>query len=993
MAAVDDEDQWPMDEDLDDEELLAAWDAVDRHSARVLRDSVSDILAEPAPEPDIERTGLVRAEWLAAVAATISPDDLPEDEAALEAESAVAALEHTDWFGLVTWLVVQGIGTELDPHGVIAHLDISDDDASVVVQAVFVLLPKWRGLGVLDGDDRLTPLGRWGLPRALHIAWVGEDPEGYVDPVDPQLSETDAQAVLGVLAERPMTLDELRVGAAKQGVFVDEEVLRRSIIWRDEVFQCEDGTLMHLPTMVDGAVLTHRLTSAELDIEVLRGDLDIDLWTLMALDGLPLATGGVAKSRFRREEKPLPPDTSIGLVGPEGWLQGYLAGDLLGLRYVDGALALEKLDQPPVDGERVRTVTDAAWRAAQMDAEHGDPLVPGASGADVVMAALVERPTLLADPLQPLSEIVASTELEVVNGYVGLPGTRWEAEPAYLTESELPAYRRWRAVTNAFLSSEEIPDDQTLRELGTDVAVVLDYVAPEISDHPELDPLLERWERVASGRASAVPLFLRSRAAEARGDVAGWQALLQKAVEADPNLPGAAEDLGFLRSVAGDARAAVRLYEVAGLDDDWHELRLLRPLLAVPAAEVGRNQPCPCGSGKKYKVCHGRTARHPLGDRSLALWGKLETFAQRALWRGTLLQWARLFSGEEAEHPETVRYAMGDSFVHGTAIVEGGLLENFLRLLGDLVPDDERTLLERWAETPLRVMEVQTVTAMRGLTVRDLVTDEVLEIRDRRMTTQIRSMDLVLGRPLDDGDGNLRFFHDPLSIARMRRGPLLRLLRDGAPVEHVITHLFDRKPPTLQNTDGHELLECSSRHRLDQPDETWAALGAQHDVDGDRVVVHAPARSGGGRTVRGTYTRKGDEVVIETNSIERLRELQRMLLEVEPRAQLVSESTRPMEAPQDLRSPGVPGSAAGDMEVTPEVLEQIIHSQEDDWLSHPVPALGGSTPREAAANPSLRPELVALLDDFEWADREAPPGALTMDISRLRSELGLDPNR
>jgi preprotein translocase subunit SecA len=22
--------------------------------------------------------------------------------------------------------------------------------------------------------------------------------------------------------------------------------------------------------------------------------------------------------------------------------------------------------------------------------------------------------------------------------------------------------------------------------------------------------------------------------------------------------------------------------------------------------KVGRNDPCPCGSGKKYKICHGR---------------------------------------------------------------------------------------------------------------------------------------------------------------------------------------------------------------------------------------------------------------------------------------------------------------------------------------------------------------------------------------------------
>jgi len=32
-----------------------------------------------------------------------------------------------------------------------------------------------------------------------------------------------------------------------------------------------------------------------------------------------------------------------------------------------------------------------------------------------------------------------------------------------------------------------------------------------------------------------------------------------------------------------------------------------RPRPFVRAAEkVGRNDPCPCGSGKKYKHCHGR---------------------------------------------------------------------------------------------------------------------------------------------------------------------------------------------------------------------------------------------------------------------------------------------------------------------------------------------------------------------------------------------------
>jgi preprotein translocase subunit SecA len=30
------------------------------------------------------------------------------------------------------------------------------------------------------------------------------------------------------------------------------------------------------------------------------------------------------------------------------------------------------------------------------------------------------------------------------------------------------------------------------------------------------------------------------------------------------------------------------------------------PIVAAP--KVGRNDPCPCGSGKKYKNCHGREA-------------------------------------------------------------------------------------------------------------------------------------------------------------------------------------------------------------------------------------------------------------------------------------------------------------------------------------------------------------------------------------------------
>jgi hypothetical protein len=59
-----------------------------------------------------------------------------------------------------------------------------------------------------------------------------------------------------------------------------------------------------------------------------------------------------------------------------------------------------------------------------------------------------------------------------------------------------------------------------------------------------------------------------------------------------------------------DARAAQRALagdtedpDEAGMDDfDFPDYDLLEPYIR-PAPKIGRNDPCPCGSGKKYKKC------------------------------------------------------------------------------------------------------------------------------------------------------------------------------------------------------------------------------------------------------------------------------------------------------------------------------------------------------------------------------------------------------
>ncbi|MBN1887970.1 MAG: SEC-C domain-containing protein [Thermoflexales bacterium] len=43
-----------------------------------------------------------------------------------------------------------------------------------------------------------------------------------------------------------------------------------------------------------------------------------------------------------------------------------------------------------------------------------------------------------------------------------------------------------------------------------------------------------------------------------------------------------------------------------------------RPVKTAPADQIGRNDPCPCGSGKKYKHCHGQSGGARLEPEAVA---------------------------------------------------------------------------------------------------------------------------------------------------------------------------------------------------------------------------------------------------------------------------------------------------------------------------------------------------------------------------------------
>jgi hypothetical protein len=201
----------PTDDDaLDDAELdawLAEEEAADRGAAHLLREALSGARGVPAPEGVAASAARVRAglfggadplAWvllaagfgdalpaqddellLAAVAGTISP----REETGLDAEeeSLLLTLERADWLGAVVELVRAGPGAPARPADLVAAIhrcpevevgpDVEPEDDELTEAGFALVATAWLALGVIDDDDRLTPLGTWALPRALARAW------------------------------------------------------------------------------------------------------------------------------------------------------------------------------------------------------------------------------------------------------------------------------------------------------------------------------------------------------------------------------------------------------------------------------------------------------------------------------------------------------------------------------------------------------------------------------------------------------------------------------------------------------------------------------------------------------------------------------------------------------------------------------------------------------------------------------------------------------
>jgi len=187
----------------------------------------------------------------------------------------------------------------------------------------------------------------------------------------------------------------------------------------------------------------------------------------------------------------------------------------------------------------------------------------------------------------------------------------------------------------------EFPDMETARRFyellmrrHNEIARALNAPVERLDDPRAYDPLLIDWDQNAdavrelaeSGEIPRLPLYgeLWARgfmdavhlsredwAAVPADDEQGAQLVEESLTAILALVPDEeAEDVDEAESIdERDQLVADALIAAYDLRDYWRELQFEQIRVKEPIrrdAKIGRNDPCPCGSGRKFKQCHGR---------------------------------------------------------------------------------------------------------------------------------------------------------------------------------------------------------------------------------------------------------------------------------------------------------------------------------------------------------------------------------------------------
>jgi len=360
----------------------------------------------------------------------------------------------------------------------------------------------------------------------------------------------------------------------------------------------------------------------------------------------------------------------------------------------------------------------------------------------------------------------------------------------------------------------------------------------------------ETSKRNASARAAAAWFLAQCLHAQAR--TVEVEPVLDDALAADAGYRPALELAAHYASDRGDARKAMSLARRAGVPDNDSWVQMLSSMLPRQRTDLGRNDPCFCGSGRKYKQCHLNDPSTGLEQRAEWLYEKGVDHLQDSHWQHRLVEVGDALLGIESTTFESMNFAMTDAVVADLVFMYDGAWDDFVATRGVLLPDDERVLAGQWATTARDVYEVTAITPGKSVTVRkaDTDTDTDTDTTPSAITTTTttepgdivvhevaysrtaRIGDVVFARITPVGD-TMQFFGGLVPVfGPVHRRELAELVAsrpDGVAVATLL-HGWQATPHRVTNAEGEDVAFTTTTFRVDDVQTVMVALDGRDEL-------------------------------------------------------------------------------------------------------------------------------------------------------------------
>lgn len=477
-----------------------------------------------------------------------------------------------------------------------------------------------------------------------------------------------------------------------------------------------------------------------------------------------------------------------------------------------------------------------------------------------------------------------------------------------------------------------------------------------------------------------------------------------------------------------------------------------------PERKTGRNDPCWCGSGKKYKNCHMREDEHA-ESRDLVTHNLVERLAEYALSREFKSDFEtafEFFTGRKFQAPEDQEDLIEfervlDYFTYDYALPDGKrVVERFAAEHGQRLSADERALTADWQHARMTAFEVIAVEHGVGMRIRDVVSGEEFDVREKRGTRDLSRWEIVVTRLLRVQDhyelGGYSGLRLPSHYRDWLRGQIeeeqtnYEMNHPEATYEdflHASSQLLYQflvdevipaltTPPTMVTAEGDLMEMCRAIFDVLDYTAALAGLNAAGEFVGDEeegeersfawqetgasldlLRAHGPefehkeamgadtptgARYGGRRNL-GNLRLTRESLTLEVTSRRRLEAGKELLALRLGRAirhrvdEFKSMDEMLAQMPDALEEEAPAEEIPEEIEAMQAEMAAQYHRQ---WLDQRIPALEDQTPREAAKTFGGRVRVMRLLKEFEASeDRQARAGEISFDLDELKTELGI----